>query len=176
MSFGPQSLPLIVELHDPVAHICLPSVLMWGECSSGVAMLLLNCTFWNLSAQSFSIASRPKVGPSCSTLTASSVKFAATAAASFLSSASVCFFMAATSFSRSCGSGVSFCWTKVGRAKLIASPNVNRRHLNKGQQAMAVAFAYPEPERGRGKKDKGAENASFSQRRLKQARQVLNHS
>src|ERR1700761_7047673 len=89
MSLGPQSLPLIVALHDPVAHICLPSVLMCGECSSGVAILLLNCTFWNLSAQSFSMASRPKAGPSCSTLTASSVKFAATAAASFLSSASV---------------------------------------------------------------------------------------
>ena len=51
MSLGPQSLPLIVALHDPVAHISLPSALMWGECSSGVAMLLLNCTFWNLSAQ-----------------------------------------------------------------------------------------------------------------------------
>lgn len=44
---------------------------------------------------------------------------------------------------------------------------------------MATAFAYPEPERGRGKKDeakKGAETASFSYRRLTQARQVLHHS
>jgi hypothetical protein len=117
MSLGPQSLPLIVELHDPLAHINLPSALMWGECSSGVAMLLLNGTFWNLSAQSFSIASRPKVGPSCSTQTASSVKFAATADASFLSSASICFFMAATSFSRSCGSGASFLLSKGRQSK-----------------------------------------------------------
>src|ERR1700674_2668677 len=29
----------------------------------------------------------------------------------------------------------------------IMSANVSRRHLNKGQQAMAVAFAYPEPDK-----------------------------
>jgi hypothetical protein len=53
----------------------------------------------------------------------------------------------------------------------------SRRHLSKGQQAMAVAFAYPEPEKGgRGKKGKAAETSGFSQRRLGQARQILSHS
>jgi hypothetical protein len=47
------------------------------------------------------MASRPEIGPPGVTRIPSSVKFAATAAASFLSSASVCFLMAATSFSRS---------------------------------------------------------------------------
>jgi hypothetical protein len=54
-----------------------------------------------------------------------------------------------------------------------------RRDLTKGQKAMAMALLYPEPERGRGKKDpakKEAETASFSYRRVKQARQVLAYS
>jgi len=44
---------------------------------------------------------------------------------------------------------------------------------------MAIALLYPEPKRGRGNKDdarKGAETASFSYRRLKEARQVLAYS
>ena len=48
--------------------------------------------------------------------------------------------------------------------------------MTKGQQAMALAFLRPEPERGRGNIDaakKEAETASFSYRRLKEARQVL---
>ena len=43
---------------------------------------------------------------------------------------------------------------------------------------MALAMMYPEPERGRGKKDeakKEADSASFSYRRVKQARQILAH-
>ena len=59
----------------------------------------------------------------------------------------------------------------------IMSANVSRRHLNKGQQAMAVAFAYPEPDKpGRGKKGKAEETSGFSQKRLQQARQVLHYS
>jgi len=38
---------------------------------------------------------------------------------------------------------------------IIISLNINRRHMNKGQQAMAVAVMYPEKEKGgRGKKPK----------------------
>ena len=61
----------------------------------------------------------------------------------------------------------------------IASTNLRRRNLSKGQQAMALAMIYPEPARGRGNKDdarKGAESASFSYRRLKQARSILHFS
>lgn len=61
----------------------------------------------------------------------------------------------------------------------IVSANLNRRNLTKGQQAMALAMIYPDPERGRGKTDaarKGAESASFSYRRLKEARLLLHHS
>lgn len=58
----------------------------------------------------------------------------------------------------------------------IVSVNLARRNLTKGQQAMALAMIYPEPARGRGKTDlgkKGAESASFSYRRIAQARQIL---
>jgi hypothetical protein len=61
----------------------------------------------------------------------------------------------------------------------IVSANLNRRNLTKGQQAMALAMIYPEPERGRGKKDdakKKAESASFSYRRVKEARLILRQS
>jgi ParB-like nuclease domain len=33
-------------------------------------------------------------------------------------------------------------------AAFIVTTNINRRHLTKGQQAMALAMAYPEPEKG----------------------------
>jgi ParB-like nuclease family protein len=33
-------------------------------------------------------------------------------------------------------------------AAFIVANNINRRHLTKGQQAMALAFAHPEPEKG----------------------------
>ncbi|HXV29193.1 MAG TPA: hypothetical protein VD840_02580 [Sinorhizobium sp.] len=38
-------------------------------------------------------------------------------------------------------------------AALILTENIDRRHMSKGQRAMAVAMLYPEPEEGgRGKK------------------------
>lgn len=61
----------------------------------------------------------------------------------------------------------------------IASANLQRRNLTKGQQAMAMAKIYPVAERGRGKKDaakKDEETSPFTYRRLQQARQVLAHS
>jgi hypothetical protein len=61
----------------------------------------------------------------------------------------------------------------------IVPANLARRNLSKGQQAMALAMIYPEPERGRGKQDaakKGAETASFSYWRVREARSVLRHS
>jgi hypothetical protein len=63
---------------------------------------------------------------------------------------------------------------------LIASANLSRRNLSKGQQAMALAMIYPELEKGRrGKKTEGtkaAETAGFSYRRLAEARTVYRHS
>jgi hypothetical protein len=59
-------------------------------------------------AYHFSIASRPSTGPLSVTRTASCVKYAAAAAASFLFSGSACFAITSTSFWRSCGSGVSY--------------------------------------------------------------------
>src|ERR1700676_613585 len=64
--------------------------------------------------------SRPKIGPSGVTRIPFSVKFAAPAAASFLVKCTICFFMAATTFSRSCGSGM-LRWAKAGKATLIAT-------------------------------------------------------
>jgi hypothetical protein len=62
------------------------------------------------------------------------------------------------------------------RAFIIAS-NINRRHLTKGQQAMAVAMMYPEADAvHRGKKSRDAkliETMSFSSQRLSHARTVL---
>ena len=56
----------------------------------------------------------------------------------------------------------------------------HERHLSRGQKAMAVAKGYPEGDKaGRGKKGTTinlAEAATFSIRRLQQARQVLHHS
>jgi len=47
---------------------------------------------------------------------------------------------------------------------LILSLNVERRHLSKGQQAIALAMAYPNPEKG-GRGKKGAvETVRVSQR------------
>ena len=56
----------------------------------------------------------------------------------------------------------------------IASKNLKRRNLTKGQQAMAYAMLYPEPEKGgRGKKRNSSETEGFSAARLSQARSVL---
>jgi ParB-like chromosome segregation protein Spo0J len=63
------------------------------------------------------------------------------------------------------------------RAYIIAN-NISRRHLTKGQQAMAVAMIYPVPEKGgRGKKKTMDETSTlFSPKRLQLARTVLAHS
>jgi hypothetical protein len=63
------------------------------------------------------------------------------------------------------------------RAYIIAA-NISRRHLTKGQQAMAVAMIYPVPEKGgRGKKKTMDETSTlFSPKRLQLARTVLAHS
>jgi hypothetical protein len=58
----------------------------------------------------------------------------------------------------------------------IISANLARRNLNKGQQAIVLARIFPEPEMGgRGKKaeaTKAAETAGFSDRRLREAREI----
>jgi ParB-like nuclease domain len=62
------------------------------------------------------------------------------------------------------------------RAYIIAN-NISRRHLTKGQQAMAVAMLYPDGGKGgRGKRRNPSETVGFSATRLKQARAVLAHS
>jgi len=60
----------------------------------------------------------------------------------------------------------------------IIAANISRRHLTKGQQAMAVAMIYPVPEKGgRGKKKTMDETSTlFSPKRLQLARTVLAHS
>jgi hypothetical protein len=62
----------------------------------------------------------------------------------------------------------------------IASANLKRRNLTKGQQAMALAMIYPEKDKGgRGKKSEAlnsAETSGFSTRRLNCARSVLKFS
>ena len=57
----------------------------------------------------------------------------------------------------------------------VLSANVHRRHLTKGQQAMATALAYPEVKRGRGNVDsaKTVLNTDISSAYLKHARFVL---
>lgn len=59
------------------------------------------------------------------------------------------------------------------RAYIVAH-NIKRRHLTKGQRAMALAMIYPEPERG-GRKDRGsiAREMGLSGERLRIARIVL---
>ena len=55
----------------------------------------------------------------------------------------------------------------------IISANINRRHMTKGQRAMAVAMIHPEPAKGgRGKKGP-IESAGFSRDYLLKARTVL---
>lgn len=61
----------------------------------------------------------------------------------------------------------------------VLSANIHRRHMTKGQRAMAVAKIYPEPGKGgRGKRTSGnlAETAGFSQRRLQEARTILKYA
>ncbi|MBR0671164.1 hypothetical protein [Neoroseomonas soli] len=59
---------------------------------------------------------------------------------------------------------------------LIVSKNTARRHMSKGQLAMALAMHFPEAKRGRGNKDeaaKGEAASHFTPRLLQQARAVL---
>lgn len=61
----------------------------------------------------------------------------------------------------------------------IADVNLERRDLKKGQKAMALAMLFPNGARGRGNHDearKSAETASFSYRRVQEARQIIAHS
>ena len=60
----------------------------------------------------------------------------------------------------------------------VISANIRRRHMTKGQQAMAVAMIYPEPEdRGRGKKGSVAERfPEISKGKVSEARFVLSHA
>jgi hypothetical protein len=62
----------------------------------------------------------------------------------------------------------------------IASVNLMRRNLTKGQKAIALAMIFPEAESGgRGKKSAAANSAvsaGFSARRLNEAQTVLRHS
>ncbi|NKK85537.1 hypothetical protein GFL80_14965 [Rhizobium leguminosarum bv. viciae] len=63
--------------------------------------------------------------------------------------------------------------------QVILAENVERRHMSKGQRAMAVAMMYPEAVKG-GKRTKGAvletKTEAFSPALLSQARAVLAHS
>jgi hypothetical protein len=56
----------------------------------------------------------------------------------------------------------------------ILSSNVNRRHMTKGQRAMAVAMIYPEPEKG-GRGIKASVSEEFSGTRISMARTVLKY-
>jgi hypothetical protein len=59
----------------------------------------------------------------------------------------------------------------------IVGVNINRRHMTKGQRAMAVAMIYPEPEKGgRGKKLNPLISKEFNAGALSQARTVLKHT
>ncbi len=54
----------------------------------------------------------------------------------------------------------------------ISAANIHRRHLTKGQRAMAVAMIYPGPEKG-GRGKKSFATKEFSQAALSKARTVL---
>ena len=56
----------------------------------------------------------------------------------------------------------------------VLSANVHRRHLTKGQQAMATALAYPDKEKG-GRGKNSVLNTEFSNAYLNHARFVLRH-
>jgi hypothetical protein len=60
----------------------------------------------------------------------------------------------------------------------IVSANIYRRHITKGQKALAVALIYPEGTRGRHRdpaRENIRENRLFSEDRLEQARRIIKH-
>jgi ParB-like nuclease domain len=70
----------------------------------------------------------------------------------------------------------TFHGTEAEKVALIVSENIRRRHMSKGQRAMAVAMTYPEPEKGgRGEKSQinSELSSGFSARYVNQARTVL---
>lgn len=58
----------------------------------------------------------------------------------------------------------------------VLSANIHRRHMTKGQRAMAVAMIYPEPKRGRGHRDPAKDTETVSFTRINQARIILSYS
>lgn len=56
----------------------------------------------------------------------------------------------------------------------IISSNINRRHMTKGQKAMAVAMIFPDPEK-RGRGNKSVLNTDFSSSYLKHARAIYQY-
>ncbi len=73
---------------------------------------------------------------------------------------------------------------RVGQARygqdpkaFVISANIHRRHMTKGQRAMAVAKIYPEPEKGgRGKKSVKITEFGFDSSYLSHARTVLQYA
>jgi hypothetical protein len=68
-----------------------------------------------------------------------------------------------------------YSWKRAWQEKRsILSVNINRRHLTKGQRAMALATLRPEAKMGRSSKDaKVAKNSGVSQDYVRMARVVL---
>jgi hypothetical protein len=58
----------------------------------------------------------------------------------------------------------------------ILATNVERRHLNAGQRAIAYAFAYPNPTHRGGRGKTSTEPVEVSKTRLRDARRILRHS
>ena len=58
----------------------------------------------------------------------------------------------------------------------MSCANIHRRHMTKGQRAMAVAMIYPEPEQGKSKTSVIITEVGFAASYLSHARTVLRHS
>jgi hypothetical protein len=70
----------------------------------------------------------------------------------------------------------TFMTTDVDPVAYILSANVLRRHLSKGQQAMAYAIAYPEATERGGRGKTAVSNTAFSSEYITKARFVLHHA